>query len=265
MRNSGIISGDECSYFEVDFPNVADTKCRKISENRILRSFFTKYDSFENYSCYKFDEGRFCLVGCNMTDTQMLEDKLNELGYDWNKLTIILTECSTTYVDVGLSLQLLRWLTEKISNFVFVDYEQIRPSDCFGQIMKRHFSNRGSPLKCIDFYPTTFDHYRRFVDLGWTECRIQTLEQNFRTYFGLSERNRIRRLLDDTLDEAEELQLKCSHYTLIVGTKLTDRYQHHHLVEISNKQEGRVNLKIFFSNGFQEHVFFKISKHKHLS
>jgi hypothetical protein len=44
-------------------------------------------------------------------------------------------------------------------------------------------------------------------------------------------------LIDDTLDEAEEFQLKCSHYVLIVGTKLTDIDQYH-LVEISNKPEG---------------------------
>ena len=241
LINSGIISGDECSYFEVDFPIVADTKCQKITENRILRSFFSKYESFEGYSCFKFDSGRFCLVGCNMTDTEILEDKLNKLGFDWSKLTIILTECSTTYVDVRLSLQLLRWLTDKMSNFVFVDYEQIRPFDHFGQIMKRHFANRGSPLKCIDFYPTTFDHYRRFMDIGWTECRIQTIDQIVQTYFGPSDKNRIRRLIDDTLDEAEEFQLKCSHYVLIVGTKLTDIDQCH-LVEISNKPEGILKL-----------------------
>ena len=120
MRNCDIISGSECRYFEVDFPIVADTKCRKISENQILRSFFTKYEKFENLSCYKFDEGNFCLIGCNMTDTDSLENKLNKLGFDFDKLTIILTECSTTYVDVSLSLQLLRWLTLKTSNFVFV-------------------------------------------------------------------------------------------------------------------------------------------------
>ena len=117
LKNCGIISGNECGYFEVDFPVVARTKCSKISGNRILRSFFRKYDAFEQLSSYKFDAGNFCLVGCNMTDTESLESKLASLGFDFNALTIILTECSTTYVDVGLSLQLLRWLTKKVSNF----------------------------------------------------------------------------------------------------------------------------------------------------
>ena len=239
LKNCGIISGNECGYFEVDFPVVAHTKCSKISENRILRSFFRKYDAFEQLSSYKFDAGNFCLVGCNMTDTELLESKLDSLGFDFNALTIILTECSTTYVDVGLSLQLLRWLTKKVLNFVFVDYEQIRPFDHFGQIMKRHFSNRGSPLKCIDFYPTTSDHRRRFLDLGWTSCRIQTIEQIVRTYFGASERDRIRTKVDDPFDEAEELLLKCSHYVLIVGEKLnSDNGEQHQLYKISNNQEG---------------------------
>ena len=224
---------------------MADTKCRKISENQILRSFFTKYEKFENLSCYKFDEGNFCLIGCNMTDTDSLENKLNKLGFDFDKLTIILTECSTTYVDVSLSLQLLRWLTLKTSNFVFVDYEQIRPFDHFGQIMKNHFSNRGSPLKCIDNYPTTCHHFDRFMSLGWTECLIQTIDQIVKTFLGVSERDRIRTIVDDPFDETEELQLKCSHYILIVGTKLNDENDCHQLYQIFGEQEGMFNNDTF--------------------
>ena len=103
---------------------------------------------------------------------------------------------------------------------IFVDYEQIRPFDHFGQILKRHFSNRGSALKCIDFYPTVEAHRKRFLDLGWTECRIQTIEQIVRTYFDAYEKQRIRTKVDDPFDEMEELKLKCSHYVLIVGAKL---------------------------------------------
>jgi len=94
-------------------------------------------------------------------------------------------------------------------------------------------------LKCIDFYPTVSDHRRRFLDLGWTSSHIQTIEQIVRTYFGPSERDRIRTKVDDPFDEAEELQLKCSHYVLIVGEKLNvGKGEQHQLYQISNKREG---------------------------
>jgi tRNA wybutosine-synthesizing protein 4 len=104
--------------------------------------------------------------------------------------------------------------------------------------MKRHFSNRGSPLKCIDFYPTVDHHFRRFMDLGWAACRIRTIDQVVRTFFGLSERSRIRARVDDPLDEAEELQLKCSHYVLIVGEKRSDAAERGPVCAVGDQAEG---------------------------
>ncbi len=82
------------------------------------------------------------------------------------------------------------------------------------------------------------DHYQRFMSLGWSDCRIQTIDQVFRKYFSSSDKDRIRRFVDDPFDEIEELQLKCSHYILIVGTKfanpkLSIPY------EISNTEESK--------------------------
>lgn len=82
-----------------------------------------------------------------MTDIGKLNGLLDLLEFDWNTFTIILTECSTTYVDIQSATNLLKWLTEKLFDFVFIDYEQIRPFDTFGKIMKNHFQKRGSPLQ----------------------------------------------------------------------------------------------------------------------
>ena len=188
-----------------------------------------------------------------MTETQKLEKKLFEMGFDSNKCTIILTECSTTYVDVKLSNKLLCWLTETLSNFIFIDYEQIRPFDNFGQIMKRHFSKRGSALKCIDFYPTVEAHRKRFLDLGWTECRIQTIEQIVRTYFDISENERIRTKMEDPFDEMEELKLKCSHYVLIVAAKYDKKHPFPFYPinddKEGNKSEGSNTKHVWILNG----------------
>ena len=86
------------------------------------------------------------------------------------------------------------------------------------------------------------DHYQRFMSLGWTECRIQTIDQIVRQFFSSSEKDRIRRFVDDPFDEIEELQLKCSHYILIVGTKFANR-KLSLPYEISSTEESKFSLK----------------------
>jgi len=147
LRNCGILDANRFKYYEIDFPVVSHTKTQMILKKPLLRSFFKKLSSFKSESCFSFDDGQFVLVGCDMTDLVKLNELLTLLDFDWNAFTVILTECSTTYVDVHLSTSLLMWITEKIAEFIYVDYEQIRPFDTFGKIMKNHFQKRGSPLK----------------------------------------------------------------------------------------------------------------------
>ena len=103
-------------------------------------------------TAYYYDNSAFNMVGCNMTDTETLQDRLDTLNFDWKLPTIVFCECSLTYVEASQSISLLCWLTRKISKMLFIDYEQIRPFDSFGKIMVRHFKNRNSALKCVEYY-----------------------------------------------------------------------------------------------------------------
>ena len=217
LRNQGIIKSKHCSYFEVDFPVVPLTKWHFISKNALLKSFFKLLKSSFGNECFSFDDGSFNMVGCNMTDTENLEKRLDALNFNWMLPTIVFCECSLTYVESTDSIALTSWLTRKISHLIFIDYEQIHPDDSFGQIMVRHFQKRNSTLKCIKYYPSICDHKRRFLSLGWKRCSILNIDTVFRQNHGLHEQKRWKNI-DDQFDEPEEFISKCTHYILFVGS-----------------------------------------------
>ena len=211
LRNQGVVDTKYCRYFEVDFPIVAKTKSHFIHRN--LNQFFTKCMAASE--TFEFD-GVFSLIGCNLTQVQEMESKLESCKFDWSKPTFILTECSLTYVDVKDVTNILGWLSRKLSHFLLVDYEQIQPFDAFGQIMVDHFSKRNSPLKCIHTYHSIDLHRKRFENLGLTTI-IHTISEIMSHFKGPNER-KIALSVDDQFDEYEELQLKCSHYILLLAS-----------------------------------------------
>ena len=217
LRNQGVLNPKYCSYYEVDFPVVPRTKWRIIYNNVLLKSLFKSSTSYFDKECFLFDGGIFNMIGCNMTDTDNLEYRLNALEFDWNKLTIVFCECSLTYVEANQSIALTSWLTRKVPSMVFVDYEQICPFDSFGQIMVRHFKKRNSALKCVEYYPTVHDHMRRFLSLGWNSCHILDIDTIFRHNCGLQEIKRWQEF-GEQFDEQEEFKCKCYHYIILVGS-----------------------------------------------
>ena len=216
LRNQGVINPKYCSYYEVDFPIVPQTKWHFIYKNDMLRSFFKSSKSYYKNECFSIDNGDFNMIGCDMTDTKELETRLQALGIDWNLPTIVFCECSLTYVKVSQSIALTSWLTSKLRQLIFIDYEQIVPHDSFGQIMVRHFRKRNSALKCVEHYPTIHDHQRRFLSLGWKSCSILDIETVFKRNTGMHELKRWQNIAEQ-FDEQEEFKSKCLHYILLVG------------------------------------------------
>lgn len=166
LANCGILSPSQnVRYFEVDYPESVHGKNARISKSALLKSFFS-HVKCEN-DCYEYDSGFLTLIGCNMVIVEDLLFKLNQTGFDPRLKTLILTECSTTYIEAAQCQNLLAALTRLIEDFMFISYEQIRPNDAFGRIMVNHFERRNSPLKCVQHYPTIEAHKKRFESLGW--------------------------------------------------------------------------------------------------
>jgi len=225
LRNQGVIDPRSCRYFEVDFPVVARTKSHFIRRENGSRlgSFFSQCTSHGeqqdgDVNCsFVYDDRALVLIGCSMVQVATLEEMLEECGFDWRLPTFVLTECSLTYVEVSEATRLTQWLARKLEHMVLVDYEQINPNDAFGKIMTSHFRKRNSPLKCVDTFPTIDHHTKRFESLGWT-TKIHTISEIMRHFHGESERHQAATKCNDQFDEFEELQLKCSHYILVLAS-----------------------------------------------
>ena len=66
-----------------------------------------------------------------MIQVNDLKEKFHLSGFDPNAATLILTECSTTYIHADQCEKLLTMLTDYLKNFVYISYEQIRQEISF--------------------------------------------------------------------------------------------------------------------------------------
>merc|ERR1712150_8582 len=104
---------------------------------------------------------------------------------------------------------LFQFLTEKVQDFIYISYEQIRPEDAFGKIMINHFAKRNSTIKCVQHYPSIYSQKQRFLRFGWDSVVVKTIEEIWKYYINDSEMERLLKI--EPFDEAAELMLKCLH------------------------------------------------------
>lgn len=236
LRNAGILT-DKCRYFEVDYPKVAGEKSRNILKNPVLINLCLqnfpkslKMDSRKNLRI-----GNYTIFGCDLTRTNELEAMLSKFGFDFSMPTVILCECSLTYIQSDKATSIYRWMAAKIKDAHLIIYEQIRPNDRFGRIMKKHFSDRASPLLNIDDYPTLFDQERRLKMIGFRSTRSMSLVDIIYKHYGESEKAK-RKILEPFFDEMEELFQKCAHYSVLEGFTIPQ-------LDVQNQNEINFDLR----------------------
>lgn len=247
LRNEGVVKPSVCHFFEVDYPRVPPAKFGLIRRHSALNSLFRTATSHFDGECFCLDDADFALVGCDLADVDKLSHRLEALGFDFRagggRLTLVLAECSLTYVEDSKVTSIASWLTESLGGgaFVFVDYEQIRPQDAFGSVMKRHFESRNCPLKCLDRYPGVEDHRLRFARWGWDRpqhpAAVATIGDLFR-FFRLTSESLRFRAIGEQFDEPEEFFLKCSHYILATCVKAADPGGHPDLDRLLKRLTG---------------------------
>jgi len=254
LRNQGVIDPSLCRYFEVDFPIVAHTKSHFIWKSPEFNRFFDRVRQSEDLFVYQShssdNQTAFALVGVDMVKVGELQGMLKAADIDLKLPTIVLTECSLTYVEVEEADRLTRWLAKTFPQLLLVDYEQINPGDTFGRIMTNHFASRNSPLRCIQTYPTIDHHTRRFRDIGMTHVEVRTLSE-IMSRFGDHQGNDATHadqvgtgISGDQFDEFEEVQLKCSHYIILLATNSDEINQN--ILPLVKSLRGVVKKKRYF-------------------
>lgn len=214
LHSSGVLTG--AVVFEVDFPDVARRKSALINSNNILREQLDAHGQPPTEHLY-LSSSQYRLLGVDVRQLSQMEKALESSGFEWKAPTLILSEVVLTYMETKWSDSVISWTANHLPQSLFVIYEQIHPSDPFGQIMQDHFRKLNSTLHALQQYPNVEAQQRRFLDNGWEQCVC--LDMNS-FYFGLvpeAEKLKIENL--EPFDEYEEWHQKCSHYFILTASR----------------------------------------------
>ena len=222
LRNCGFLS--RCHYIEIDYPAVIKAKADAILANDILRDVFGSPDLLKvltdghgNYSLQaRNSAAKLTLISCDLSDTSRLTGLFHRFGVKFTAETFLFSECVLTYVPADKVNLLLRWIAVSFKRYHYTCYEQIRPDDTFGVIMRNHFKSRASPLLNVSAHPDLLDHKRRLTYLAIPNATSRSLAHICEEYYGPSEWRRFN-ALETAFDEIEEMYLKCSHYSMFEG------------------------------------------------
>jgi tRNA wybutosine-synthesizing protein 4 len=215
LRNLGVLGGDLCRYYEVDFPAVSAEKAKIARNSRHALSLCLNKSEILVDAAENIRVGNYAVIGCDLADLQSLEALLLRFGFDFSLPTLVVSECALTYVAPATVSALLKFLCHRIPACHFLTYEQIAPGDRFGQIMKRHFASRQSPLKNVDAFPTLEDQESRLRWLGFGHfSKAISLSDIVRRSLSPLDERRIFCEFEPSFDEWDELVLKCSHYSV---------------------------------------------------
>lgn len=214
LHSNGVLS--RAVVLEVDFPDVARRKSALINSNNILRE---QLDS-DGDPCTEhlyMSSSQYRLLGVDIRQLSQLEVALESSGFEWMAPTLILSEVVLTYMETKWSDSVISWTANHLPQSLFVIYEQIHPSDPFGQIMQDHFRKLNSTLHALQQYPNAEAQQRRLLDNGWEQCVC--LDMNS-FYFGLvSETEKLKIENLEPFDEYEEWHQKCSHYFILTASR----------------------------------------------
>ncbi|XP_049860708.1 tRNA wybutosine-synthesizing protein 4-like isoform X5 [Schistocerca gregaria] len=151
------------TYYEVDFIEVISRKTECIRRSKILSSILGLSNDVNSCTAGIHSQG-YHLVGGDLRCQNDIESVLSSAGISWAAPTLLLAECSITYMDESSSTKLIEWASTKFPHATFVTFEQICPDDGFGHVMKHHFESLGSPLLSLNKYPDFDLQIRRYKE-----------------------------------------------------------------------------------------------------
>ncbi|GFR79534.1 tRNA wybutosine-synthesizing protein 4 [Elysia marginata] len=203
---------------QIDFPELVRRKRLLIENSPELSSLIQKSDLQPSSPHIELSCTDYQLLGIDLTQLNTLEAALKMCGMHFECPTLLLSECVMTYMTRRCSTELVKWAAETFDNGVFGMYEQMHPDDAFGLFMQAHFHSIGSPLKCINAFPSLRSQKERFLNAGWTYCDAVDMNTFYYGCLDMAERQRVESL--ETFDEYEELNLKYSHYFILTASKV---------------------------------------------
>lgn len=214
LHSNGVLT--RVVVFEVDFPDVARRKSLLINSNIILKEKLDP-DGQPPIEPLYLSSSQYRLLGVDVRELSQMEKGLECSGFEWMAPTLILSEVVLTYMQTKWSNSVIRWTADHLPQSLFVIYEQIHPSDPFGQIMLDHFRKLNSTLHAVQQYPDVDTQTCRFLDNGWEQCVCLDMNSFYFRLVPEAEKNQIESL--EPFDEYEEWHQKCSHYFILTASQ----------------------------------------------
>ncbi|XP_015609998.1 leucine carboxyl methyltransferase 1 [Cephus cinctus] len=211
LRDAG---NSPLNFVELDFPSVTAKKCYLIKKQKQLIDRLNTEDGEIRFSATDLHAANYHLVGIDLRHISDVANKLSQAEVNFSLPTLFITECVLVYVDTSAASTLLKWLSGKFSNSIFVNYEQVNMRDKFGQVMLSNLRTRGCLLAGVEDCESLETQQRRFTVNGWEGSNAWTMVE---VYDSLpeSERSRIERI--ELLDERELLTQLLQHYCISIA------------------------------------------------
>uniref|UniRef100_A0A0A9XZA2 tRNA wybutosine-synthesizing protein 4 n=3 Tax=Lygus hesperus TaxID=30085 RepID=A0A0A9XZA2_LYGHE len=202
-------------YFEVDLKEVVDNKIKIIERSLELSSVLVDVnDGGFEYSCFK--SKHYNIFTHDLCDTEGLDHKLTQLGFEFDQPSLVFSECAITYIEEERSTALLEWIKSRIKTVTLLNYEQFNPHDGFGKIMVGHFNKIRSPLRSLMKYTSMEEQRKRYSSAGWELSRVCSVMDLFQHILKPEDTAKTFRM--EPFDEWEEFHLTCCHYSLSIAT-----------------------------------------------
>ena len=191
--------------YEYDYKKIIDKKLQIISKYKQLSEIVHK------------NKNNYHLIDCDITNSKLFSESLNNIRNNENDLTIVICECLLVYIDRDVTIEMLRSITDKFNNVYILEYDLIGPDDPFGKEMIDNLKNRDINLRGFNDVKDVKDQIKRLEEAKFENINIVDM---FYVYFKLlpiADRKRIERL--ELMDEFEELNLLQKHACFGYGSK----------------------------------------------
>lgn len=205
-------------YFEVDFPMVVSRKTLSIKTRPPLMKpiIETHSSDFISIDSHGLDSDRYSVIGADLRDLPVLEEKLKKCNLDMQLPVVFLAECVLVYMTPGRSASLVKWAADTFQTAMFINYEQVNMADRFGQIMIENLQRRQCTLAGVEVCKNLETQKDRFLMNGWENAFAVDM-MNIYNSLPQDDVSRIEKL--EFLDEKELLYQLLQHYCICWATK----------------------------------------------
>lgn len=196
------------SFVEVDFSTVTAMKIAHIRRGKSLLEKISDDDGEIKLSPTDLHGKDYHLVAANLKNLSELQHKLKECEIDYTVPTIFIAECVLVYIEKSKTDELLKWISDRFSSAVFINYEQVNMTDKFGDIMMDNLRARECVLH-TEYCSSIQTQIDRFTKLGWDSADAMEM-RHVLSSLPQADVQRIEKL--EFLDERELLDQLMSHY-----------------------------------------------------